>query len=711
MTSSLGSRHRVIVNDAIGLWNRTFGTANQLEYPDSLRMNLARLRSMTDIQLPTFPENDDSIVSFHRFWKRSTSLTTKKVTSPFQFVESQVSDEGKTQPLTPEPLKAREGAKMERKISRSERAARKSPLVETSPTTKLFQSKQRVSKTPQKVRLRHDDSQVQFAAVDSSSPLVPEDMIMTDHQKEIRERQSRETAMFSELGSSPRLPSGRIYRDLPRLELGGSKDNHQAEVDPDAEVSPMYPIIDGAMESFLGSSPTPRSGDRDTVNWSSSTGRASSPPPPDIPVEQGEEVAVTDSVGVKTVVENKEAEVEILPQKQVINTQGNAISDAAHEPTSTSSLPSDAGRANSVAASVVAPVAPLASSAADILSDASTKTPSRNAPCNDEVVAEKADLPPLVSPRRARQDDGDLPMEVFYGLQERPASTDVIAADEATISSVAGSFESQSSFYSNDDEQISAQLAVDLERASSQVGSARSSKKRKRSVREPARESKKARGALHTQSCHVLVDAQGPHDFDKECVIIDTRIAIDGPGQQCPPIKRERSPSPNSTHLSPQYQDTGEDAVIPSKEIARKPEPDASNIPDGQVEKVQASTQRSKQSSTAQVTPSQRSSQRRSARLSGAVADFSSSGGERKSPSHQQEKRGVGEASTTNASVEQAAGTAESTITSSVILEGFQKLLQDVKRVRLGAEEERAMVTTLFECVSEVHEAGRRHWR
>lgn len=70
MTSSLGSRHRVIVNDAIGLWNRTFGAANQLEYPDSLRVNLARLKSMTDVQLPTFPETDDAIlVSFHRFLK------------------------------------------------------------------------------------------------------------------------------------------------------------------------------------------------------------------------------------------------------------------------------------------------------------------------------------------------------------------------------------------------------------------------------------------------------------------------------------------------------------------------------------------------------------------------------------------------------------------------------------------------------------------
>lgn len=63
MTSSLGSRHRVIVNDAISLWNRTFGTADQLRYPDTLRITLLRLRSMTDIELPTFPEEDNADVS------------------------------------------------------------------------------------------------------------------------------------------------------------------------------------------------------------------------------------------------------------------------------------------------------------------------------------------------------------------------------------------------------------------------------------------------------------------------------------------------------------------------------------------------------------------------------------------------------------------------------------------------------------------------
>ena len=708
ITSSLGSRHRFIVNDAIGLWNSTFGTANQLDYPDTLRVNLARLRSMTDIQLPTFPEKDDAVVSFHRVLKWPTPLIAKKVTSPFQFVESQVSDGGKTQPLTPELLKARHVTKVGRKFSKSDRGARKSPVAAASPTTKLSQSKQRVSKTPQKVRLRHDDSQVQFSAVDSSSPLVPDEMITTDHQKEIRERQSLETAMFSEIGSSPKLPSARVYRDLPRLELSGSKDHDQADVDPDAQVSPMFPIIDGAMESFLGSSPTPRSGERATANWSSTTGRALSPQPPSIPDEQGEEVAVRNPIDVNKAVEKKEHGVEILHQDQVINTQGNAILlDAAHEPIGSSSLPSDAGRPTPVPTSVVTPLA----SRAEVLTDASAKTPSGNGPCKDGFVGEKADLPPLVSPGRARQDEGNLPMEGFYGLQERPASADVIAAADATITCDTGSFQSQSSFYSNDDEQISAQLAADMERASSQVGSARSSKKRKRSVREPARESKRARATPHGQNCHVLVDTQRPREFDEDCVIIDTRIAIDSPGQQCPQIKRERSPSPTAARLPPQYQDIGKDVVIPAKEIARNPEPDPSTSPDGQTEKLQASTQKSKQPKSAQVTPSQRSSKRRSARLGGAAEIPASSHGEIDSPWHRPEGRGAEEASTGSGSSKQPAGTGETNMTPAVILEGFKKLLHEVKGVSVGVEEERAMVTTLFECVREVHEAGWRHWR
>ena len=63
VNSSLRSRHRFIVNDAISLWNCTYGTAMQLDYPDALRVTLARLKSITEIKLPTFPDVEGVDVS------------------------------------------------------------------------------------------------------------------------------------------------------------------------------------------------------------------------------------------------------------------------------------------------------------------------------------------------------------------------------------------------------------------------------------------------------------------------------------------------------------------------------------------------------------------------------------------------------------------------------------------------------------------------
>lgn len=63
VTSSLRSRHRAIVNDAIGSWNKTFGTVVELEYPEKLLKTLARLKEVTEIELPCFPELENVDVS------------------------------------------------------------------------------------------------------------------------------------------------------------------------------------------------------------------------------------------------------------------------------------------------------------------------------------------------------------------------------------------------------------------------------------------------------------------------------------------------------------------------------------------------------------------------------------------------------------------------------------------------------------------------
>ena len=58
LLSSLRSRHKSIANDSLDMWNRTFGSAESLEYPDELHLLLTKLQPVTDLILPTFPDNE-----------------------------------------------------------------------------------------------------------------------------------------------------------------------------------------------------------------------------------------------------------------------------------------------------------------------------------------------------------------------------------------------------------------------------------------------------------------------------------------------------------------------------------------------------------------------------------------------------------------------------------------------------------------------------
>ena len=62
MAASLRSRHKAILNNAILLWNLTFGRVEELEYPHALRPVLRRLRTLTEISLPNFAEEDSTEV-------------------------------------------------------------------------------------------------------------------------------------------------------------------------------------------------------------------------------------------------------------------------------------------------------------------------------------------------------------------------------------------------------------------------------------------------------------------------------------------------------------------------------------------------------------------------------------------------------------------------------------------------------------------------
>ena len=63
VAAGLKSRHRAILNDAVLMWNRIFGCAESLDYPDDLRNPLLKLKLVTDIDLPGFPDQTSEEVS------------------------------------------------------------------------------------------------------------------------------------------------------------------------------------------------------------------------------------------------------------------------------------------------------------------------------------------------------------------------------------------------------------------------------------------------------------------------------------------------------------------------------------------------------------------------------------------------------------------------------------------------------------------------
>ena len=86
----------------------------------------------------------------------------------------------------------------------------------STPTRKLGHVSKTTPSTPP-ARLRHDDSQVQFVAV-NSSPIDStsyDSQLLTERQREVRARQQADTAIFSDIRSSPITES---TRSIARIE-------------------------------------------------------------------------------------------------------------------------------------------------------------------------------------------------------------------------------------------------------------------------------------------------------------------------------------------------------------------------------------------------------------------------------------------------------------------------------------------------------------
>ncbi|TVY68796.1 Telomere length regulator protein rif1 [Lachnellula suecica] len=261
--SGLESKHKSIVNQAIRMWNSTFGLSKEaLVYPDRVQDALLRLRPIADLQLPFFPSSlEAEEMSEHR--QQVSFAESQEDTTDFLPSTSTASllKKHRTPLVSSSPLRYGPKTTPQVIIQVASSGSRKRSREET-PETGKRKSRKRDS-TP---RLRHDDSQIQFQAIESS-PIpntVQESQLLTDRQKEVKERQQAEVAMFPDLRTSPRPEKANLQRDNdnePELPLHQSSSRSRTRSPPpkdhaERQATPnvLPPSED---DNFQVSSPTP----------------------------------------------------------------------------------------------------------------------------------------------------------------------------------------------------------------------------------------------------------------------------------------------------------------------------------------------------------------------------------------------------------------------------------------------------------------------
>lgn len=616
-------------------------------------------------------------------------------------------------------------------------------------------------KTTPKARLRHDDSQIQFAAIESS-PLQPEPLesqYLTDRQREIKERQVREAAaMFPEIGSSPRSNSRPADYILPKL-VFKSTQSTAAESAADEETSPTY-LPDALMNEFLGSSPTPSSkrlSDRHTDD------PQSSPP------------FISSHLQIRQLADAPLAHEDRAPVKVIVNAEeypGNRFTDER--------LPSTK----------------------DYTSDGVSINAIEDAPRPVDGQAKNASnmKAPYVLVDAHPMSDFDIYVDAPSAPSVNQPST---KRNENQFNDAMSSFQSEgSSHFSVEDDQVTAQLITEMEQASSQQSakpdrtaqSERETTKKRKRTADLLNANKKIKRTLASSSPLAAVEVPRPGETVADCVMIDVREADRSRPVLPRQIKRERSESPSflkSTQAveetpvvekkpvvrprnssvsqsSSQEQDT---PMTARKAIGRPRGSRNSQVKREEAEKEPASALRKSTrvserlggstTSSPHMSPaaSQESTKRGQwialgktpgrgmfrwlQRSSGSLEDlgtptassanegnaegFNEQPGVQDSQrqdllpaNHPPENQITTDSKDRESVANQRAGETESkgsggvetegeAATGQGILQMFQSMLDNIKRVTFGPEEERAMVGILFESVKEVHEAGRRH--
>jgi hypothetical protein len=246
MVAGFVSPKRAIVNRTIAFWNECFGELDSLRYPSKLERVLRSARTYVELDLPDFPDNapDDEVIDLPAFSAPQEDDTQ---------IDPKSSSSSRWTGLprgTASPVKRTPAS-----IDVSSRLA-------TAETGGTYSASKSTSKnTPAKARLRHDDSQILFAPVDSSPlPVEDESQLLTDHQKEVRVRQIEGAQMFPDISLTPvRKSTPRSRRKAPGT-LDFSAGVAAPTTDDEAVSTPLdVPEANDETSGYMGSSPTPNS--------------------------------------------------------------------------------------------------------------------------------------------------------------------------------------------------------------------------------------------------------------------------------------------------------------------------------------------------------------------------------------------------------------------------------------------------------------------
>lgn len=651
-----------------------------MDYPETLRKVLSRLSKVTELQLPTFPYEDDTEVGSTRACTPDEADTRKAMSSPFNFVETQASQEDYDQEQAQIPAKAAsvrprpQGSITPSKILRS--PPRQAASSESKSLRRTIAN--RVSKTPSKARLRHNESQIHFAPIDSS-PLAFDDtdsQLLTNHQKEIKERQTHDAAIFPKVGSSPQSKGRKREQGLPRLDLGISGQCRGA-LEPDDRTSPILPVIDGNLEAFLGSSPTPRSSRKFSSDPLSDGGPPSSPPGvpslaaafPKQANQEASAAVVEDDLRIQR---NQDLEAETLHQSRLLEEQHTAeVADDSNVVASDhieaaqvvgsqnqQDVPEKNGNINEYTGMQVF-------SDFDVFVDAPAEPPRGSSPkhgVDDNspriafVVPSSPEPPPSSKVEQVSRPTGDAPQPTAHA-----ESAKAPAEDEVSTSRVMDSFLGQSSQYSNDDEEISAQIAADIERATSQaertIGDSQATgrkKKRKRGGSKTTMSTKRLRSSTRAQQYQVVVESRKPDDItEDDRILLDTRSANNSPVRSSPHVKQDRKKEKNAAGAAD-----------------RTPTQWATARQSSEAEKHDHEMRNADQDNPVMATP------------------------------RKPDKTQIANP-----------GPSPGKSTCQGLMDGLKTFLGKVRQVKLRPEEERALAGVLFDSILEVHEAGKRHLR